>query len=250
MKKQRLLILFVSMLFAGVSLTSCKKDKGPQKQEEEQKDDNDNNTDPTLSEYLQGSDYYLITLDETSKTNIASKVKKDYRTDDHNMWLYVWENTYGPGTSSGPNAFGEVEGWTSLVVANPDWSGCGFATLNNVDTGEKFYANLSGLTDNHVLHFAMKSKDNATHQIILNGNDESVAKITIGTETLDGVAPYGNFTRNGEWHHFEIPMSYLKGKGLKYTGDMNTNVVAILSGGGVGKTLDIDGIFFYKPKSN
>ena len=244
MKKQNLLLLFLSVFFVSVMVTSCGKDSDPKPKEEEP----DGDGDETLSPYLQGSDYYLITLDETSKTKIASKVKKDYRVDDANMFLYVWDGTYGPGTSTGPNSFGEVEGWTSLVVANNDWSGCGFATLNNTETGQKFYANLSGVSDDHVLHFAMKSKDQTTHQIILNGNNESVVKLTIGTEAFDGVAPYKNFTRDGEWHHIEVPVSYLKDQGLKYTGDMNTNLVAILSGGGIGKTLDIDGIFFYKPK--
>src|SRR5690606_25740348 len=184
MKKQNLLLLFLSVFFVSVIVMSCSKDNDPGVNDE-QKDDDD--VDETLSVYLQGSDYYLITLDETSKTKIASKVKKDYRTDDENMFLYIWEGTYEPGVSTGPNSFGEVEGWTSLVVGGGGWSGCGFATLSDDDTGDKFYADLSGVTEDHVLHFAMKSKDNATHMIKLRGNDDSVVELAIGAEPFEGI---------------------------------------------------------------
>lgn len=259
MKKQSLLILFVSILFLGVSVTSCKKSNDTKKQEEEQ---NDDNNDPTLSTYLQGSDYYLITLDETSKTNIASRVKQDYRTDDVTRHLYIWPGdpgTYLPGTSSGPNAFGEIEGWTSLVVSNIGWSGFGFQNDETFD--------FTGLTDDHVLHFAMKSTDTRSHQIILydknaNGGTGATAKFTIGAAgndidginpqnnlTINGVANQSNFTRDGEWHHIEIPLATIKAQGIRYTSAItNDNMLAILSGGVEGTTLDIDGIFFYKPK--
>ena len=94
----------------------------------------------------------------------------------------------------------------------------------------------------------MKSKDNATHQILLF-DGTNTTKITIGATAFDGDAPYKNFTRDGEWHEIEIPMSVLKNKGLRYTssGFNSGNLFAMLSGPVTGTTLDIDEIFFYKP---
>ncbi|WP_199117643.1 hypothetical protein [Pedobacter sp. ASV28] len=241
MKKQSVLLMLLAVLFTASVTTSCKKSSDSPKEEEEKPGTGN----PNLSRYLKGSDYYLITLDASSEKNIHSKVKKDYRTDDVNSFLYVWDNTYLAGSSSGPNSFGEVEGWTSLVVNNIGWSGCGFVTATTIK------ADLSGVTDQHVLHFAMKGKDNASHMIILNDGTKDV-KIVIGATPFvdNGVnyQPYKNFTRNGEWQHIEVPMSYLKDQGLRYTSaGFNANIVAILSGGTAGTTLDIDGIFFYKP---
>lgn len=239
MKKQSLLLMLLAVLFTATVTTSCSKKDDAAKDDDEQP--GGGTTNPNLSKYLKGSDYYLVTLDATSEKNIHAKVKKDYRTDDSNMFLYVWENTYAAGASSGPNSFGEVEAWTSLVVNSVGWSGCGFAPSTT------FKPDLSALTDKHVLHFAMKSKTNASYQILLY-DGVNTAKITIGATAFEGVAPFGNFTRNGEWHHFEIPMSYLKGQGLRYpAGGFNANVVAILSGPTAGTTLDIDGVFFYVP---
>lgn len=252
MKKQSVLLMLLAVLFTASVTTSCSKSKDKPKDDEEQPGGGNNN--PNLSKYLKGSDYYLISLDETSKKNIESKVKKDYRTDDVNTHLYVWDNTYVGGSASGPNAFGEVEGWISLVVNNPDWSGCGFANDGSID--------FTGLTNDHVLHFAMKSKDQSSHQILLyDKNNSAAAKFTIGAAgnaidginpsnnlTVDGVANQSNFARDGEWHHIEIPLSTIKLQGVKYNSAITSdNMLAILSGGGIGKTLDIDGIFFYKP---
>lgn len=243
MKKQTLLLLFVSMLFVGFTTSSCSK-KGDDVTKEEEEEDGGGNA--NISKYLKGSDYYLLTLDASSEKNIgAAKIKGDYRTDDLNMFLYVWDGTYGAGSSSGPNSFGEVEGWTSLVVNTIGWSGCGFSPAPSK------FVNLSGVTSQHKLHFAMKSKDNATHQILLYDGVRTV-KVTIGATAFEGVQPYTNFTRDGEWHHIEIPMTYLEDLGLRYTapGFNSGNALAILSGPVAGTTLDIDGVFFYKPAAN
>ncbi len=241
MRKQSVLLMLLAVLFTASVTTSCKKNSdGPA---DEEQPGGGGTTNPNLSKYLKGSDYYLVTLDATSEKAIHTKVKKDYRTDDTNMFLYVWPDgtSYSAGTSSGPNAFGEVEAWTSLVVANLGWSGGGFAP------SPTYKWDLSGLTDNHVLHFAIKSKDNASHQVILYSGTNT-AKFTIGATAIDGVNPYGNFTRNGEWQHFEIPYSAIKNQGIRYTvGGNSENILAVLSGGVAGTTLDIDGIFFYVP---
>lgn len=240
MKKQTLSLFLIAAIFVAFTSTSCSKKGDTTIVDPVKPPDVPGNT--TTYTALKGSDYYLITMDATSAKKIASKIKADYRTDNLNMFLYVWDNTYSAGSSIGPNSFGEVESWTSLVVNRVGWSGFGFSP------DPKKTLNLSALTDDFKLHFSMKSKDNATHQILLF-DGTNTTKITIGATAFDGDAPYKNFTRDGEWHEIEIPMSVLKNKGLRYTssGFNSGNLFAMLSGPVTGTTLDIDEIFFYKP---
>lgn len=244
MKKQNLLILFLSVFFLGFSVMSCSKSDDPGQNQDEDKDED---IEETLSQYLEGSGYHLIALDETSATKISSKIAKDYRVDDVNSHLYIWENTYEAGISNGPNAFGEVEEWVSLVVTSGGWSGGGFSV--SVPEGDAtVQADFSGVSDDYVLHFAIKSRGSATHQIIVAGVNETTAKITLGTTPFEDIEPYANFPRDGEWHHIEIPVSYLKDQGLVINAPFNGNTFAFLSGGVAGTTIELDGIFYYKPK--
>jgi hypothetical protein len=233
MKKKTLMLLLVTILFAGaITTTSCSKDSDPKKDEQnddDEDDDDDNN--PNLAAYLQGSDYFLIALDETTKAKISSKVTADYRVDEANRFLYVWENTYVAGAPSGPNAFGEVDAWISLAVASGmTWSGFG------ISPGGASTVDLSKVTPQHTLHFAMKSRGNATHMVGL-GDGTNNFRLAIGAAPfVDGTTsfqPYKNFTRDGEWHHIEIPMSEFMGTGkLNFrTGGFTTdNLFSVLSG--------------------
>lgn len=248
MKKQNLLILFLGVAFLGFTVISCGKSDGPG---QDQDDDQDDDPVETLSPYLEGTGYHLIALDEMSATKIASRVVKDYRVDDVNTHLYIWDGTYEAGLSNGPNAFGEVEEWMSLVVTSGGWSGGGF----NVDVPDEFkpatvLADFRGVADDYVLHFAIKSQGNATHQIIVVGANGSEVPLTIGSGPFGDstTPPYTNFTRNGEWHHIEVPVFYLKDRGLNLSAPFNGNTLAFLSGGVTGTTLELDGIFYYKPK--
>src|SRR5690554_2452836 len=254
MKKNVLVIYLMSFLLLGFipSLTSCSKDKDEIEVKDEDKDkdevkDEDKDKDENISaaDALQGDNYYLFILDETSEGAIKTKIKSDFRPDDTNRFLYVWEDTYQAGATSGPNYFGEVEGWTSLVVGNKGWSGCGFTVTSEID--------FTAVDDDYVFHIGMKSKDNSSHVIIFYGHDGDKvveAKVCIGKEELDGVQPSLDFERNGEWQTIAIPMADLFDQGLRYSKAFeDENVLAFLSGGVAGTTLDIDAAFIYKPKA-
>jgi hypothetical protein len=74
----------------------------------------------------------------------------------------------------------------------------------------------------------------------------SSATFVLGTTAMEGY-PYADFTRDGKWHEFEIPMSYFKGKGLTYTTGMTQfNVFDFLAGGAVGEKEEPDAICMYK----
>lgn len=241
--------MLLAVLFTASVTTSCKKKENKPKDDEEQPGGG-NNGGSTAKTGLDGSDYFLIAVDPTTETKIHSKVNKDYRVDEANRFLYVWNETYIAGAPSGPNSFGAVESWISLAVSTVGWSGLG------ISPGGVSSADLSGVTDSHVLHFAMKSKNNATHVIGL-GDGSNEAKIAIGSSAFvdDKVTyqPYTDFKRDGEWHHIEIPMSEFTKRGLKYRANgfpvgSKANIFLVLSGGVAGTTLDIDGVFIYKPK--
>lgn len=196
---------------------------------------------------LQGSAYYPIILDTVSAKAIEGKIVADLRPDEATKFLYIWEQTFNAGTCTGPNAYGEVEDWTSLIVGNVGWSGAGF----NVQDG----ATLDKLVDvttnpsNYYLHMVLRSRAETVYLFGLDG--QSSVKFSIGaTGFNDNGAIYAalaNFTRDGEWHEIEIPMTLLAAKGLLYSTGMDAkNVLSFLAGGVPGTTLDIDAVFIYK----
>lgn len=218
--------------------------------------------DASKFECLQGSDYYLFVLSASAEATIADKVVADYRTDDYNTFLYIWENTYTPGETSGPNMFGLIEGWPCLTVA-AGWSGCGFCCYNKEELDK-----LPGIIEdpeNYYLHLAMKSQDDTVHTInFYSGNPDEAFGVKIGgsynSGEPTGEAEYG-YQRDGEWHEIEIPMTFFTNKGLMFVpskwagatvgdpdngvaGTNGHNVIAILSG--AYGTLNIDAAFVYK----
>lgn len=208
---------------------------------------------PSLAPCLQGSDYYLISLDAVTYESIKNKVVADIRVDDYNTHLWIWENTYTAGSCSGPNYFGEVEGWISLNVGTVGWSGAGFCCYNE-ETLAKL-ANITAAPADYVFHVALKSQDAATHEFVLYSDGGAEAKVQI-----DVNGTYG-FARDGEWHEIEIPMTHFTNQGLLWTPNLGAgsvpgnnvdviptgghNVIAVLSG--ATGSLNLDACFIYKP---
>jgi len=203
-----------------------------------------------FSHSLKGSEYYPIIMDGVTSAALGAKIKADFRPDEAIKFLYIWNATYNAGTSTGPNFYGEVESWVSLSVASVGWSGAGF----NVKTAgnETALASLKTITDNpagYYLHIGIKSKDNAIHAFILGGQTD--IKFAIGAAGfVDNGTTYpalADFKRDGEWHEIEIPMTTLTTMGLTYNNFVvDPNLLAFLSGGVTGTTLDLDAVFIYK----
>lgn len=236
----------------ALSLVAC---------EDENKEDNPNNgpdVPGVVADFdcLKGSDYYLFVMDAVTSESIKNKVVADLRTDDYNTHLWVWENTYLGGTSTGPNFFGEVEGWVALEVGTVGWSGAAFCTYNPAVL-DKLPAITSAPAD-YVLHLAMKSQDAAVHELVMYPAGGGEAKVSIGVP--GGESPY-SFARDGEWHEIEIPMTAFTNNGLIWNssqwagatpGDNVTvipvggfNTLAFLSGGF--GSVNLDACFIYKP---
>lgn len=200
-----------------------------------------------FSASLKGTEYYPLILDGITSAKLGTKIKADLRPDEATKFLYIWENTFTAGTTSGPNFYGEVEGWTSLVVGSVGWSGGGFNIQDAaiIDKLAPITANPTG----YYLHIGIKSKSN---QVFVFGVDgQSSTKFAVGATAFNDngtlIQPLADFTRDGEWHEIEIPMSTLKTNGLLYSTGMGTkNILWFLAGGVAGTTLDLDAVFIYK----
>lgn len=201
---------------------------------------------------LQGSNYFPIIMDAVTYEAIKGKVVADLRVDDYNTWLWIWENTYAAGTATGPNYFGEVEGWVSLQVGSVGWSGAGFCCYDPARLAQM--ADITANPADYVFHIAMKSQDSATHELVFYSDDGSEAKVAIDVNGAHGYA------RDGEWYEIEIPVTELTNNGLLWTSNLGAgsvpgteetgragghNVMAVLSG--TFGALNMDACFFYKP---
>ena len=214
-------------------------------------DDNedDNETPGDLHSSLQGSEYYVFQLGETASSKIASKIVADFRPDNNIKNLFIWDATYIAGTTQGLNFYGDPEGWVSLDVLSVGWSGFAY-NVEDLELLNKLSAIMAN-PENYYFHIAIKSTDNASHLLFLDGTAGS-GKICVGeTAFVDkGVTyqPVAGLTRDGSWNEIEVCMADLVAQGLSY-GNSNTvalNVFGALSGGVAGTNLQFDAAFIYK----
>lgn len=136
--------------------------------------------------------------------------------------------------------------YLAFQVGTAGWSGFGFA-CDPAGTATK---DMSAVTGDFTLHVAMKATGTSTHCIMMEGGDGISARVAVGASSfVDGAnvtAAYTDFTRDGQWHLVEIPMSEFFNKGLRYPAPMKGNVFALLSGGVAGTTISLDAIFIYR----
>ena len=188
-------------------------------------------------------------MDGVTSEKIASKIVADLRADDVTKFLYIWENTYSAGTTQGLNFYGEPEGWVSLDVLSVGWSGFAYS-IADTELLNKLSAIMSE-PENYYFHIAIKSTDNASHLLFLDGTAGS-GKICVGEAAfVDGgntYQPVAGLKRDGSWNEIEVCMADLLAQGLSY-GNNNTaalNVFGALSGGTAGTNLQFDAAFIYK----
>lgn len=214
-------------------------------------DENENGNETPGADHasLQGSEYYIFQLDETNAQKIASKIVADFRPDNNIKNLFIWEETYIAGTTQGLNFYGEPEAWVSLDVLSVGWSGFAY-NVEDLELLNKLSAIMAN-PENYYFHIAIKSTDNASHLLFLDGTAGS-GKICVGeTAFVDkGVTyqPVAGLTRDGSWNEIEVCMADLVAQGLSY-GNSNTvalNVFGALSGGVAGTNLQFDAAFIYK----
>ncbi len=212
--------------------------------------------DPTSSAEisLSGSDYYLFMMDDVTYETIKDKVVADLRPDDVDTFVWNW-NGYNDGTCEGTNAYGQNAGWISRVVASGvEWSGLGFQS--GVSEGSDFsnikaLANVTNAPEDFYLHIAFKASIAVSHLIKFE-SDGLYTRVNVGNngsmwDDVEYPVAY-TYESDGEWHHLDIPVTYLVANGFKFSSECSAaaNTIIILSGSVAGATLDMDAAFFYK----
>ncbi len=202
---------------------------------------------------LKGSQVWPIILDGTTSEANASKIVADFRPNDVDQFLYFWDQggvtTYNAGTASGLNFYGNGDGYTAMVVGNLGWAGSGFcltASGNGWEAAKALKEAIVANPDQYFLHMAMKSTDNYSHCFYFMGSEAT--KFGIGAIAVYDApaATLQNFTRDGSWAEFDIPMSAYASALANQAVAAGVNVFCMLTEGVEGAQLNIDAVYFYK----
>lgn len=199
---------------------------------------------------LKGSQFWPVAIDGTTADANASKLVADFRPDDVGKFLYIWEQTYAANeNTTGLNFHGNTEGYTALVVTSLGWSGCGYCLTESDgskawEAAEALRAAIVASPDDYFLHMAVKATDNASHCFYIFGSEAT--KFVLGSKSVYDGPVYKDFTRNGEWAEFDIPMSQYAAALSATTCVAGVNVFVALTEGISGAQLNMDAVYFYK----
>lgn len=199
-------------------------------------------------EFSDDERYYIITLDATTKArNLTASQIVDCGPNGTTRNLYPWEGTCEANTTADANSFGESMDYMSWTQTNKGWFGLGY----NV-AGSNSPLNLSGLSNDYFLHFAVKTE--YTGPILFTVTDAAgkSGNIVLGKEAYHDHQPLADFERDGRWHNIEVPVRLLNANdGLNFTRSANYtgNIFSVLMSGNEGSTVDYDAVFFHGPKS-
>lgn len=195
---------------------------------------------------VKGSQIWPILMDGVTYEANQSKVVASFQWNDVDQFLYIWENTYVAGEAAGMNAMGNAEGYTSLVVGTAGWSGAGY-NLNEGSEGMTKCRELRDAIvanpDQYFLHFAIKSTDQGSHTFYFMNTDATM--FVLGTPFTGGMA-IENFTRDGKWYHYDIPLAQFATALANADLSKGANIFVMLSGGTPGVQLNLDAVYFYK----
>ena len=190
---------------------------------------------------VKGTKIWPIVLDAVTAEANASKIVGDLRIDDTNNFLYIWAagETYVAGEGTGLNFHGNTEGYVALTVAAPQgWSGLGFCLGDaSAAAAESLRQAIVANPDKYFLHIAMKATTQGNHQFYTF--NDAVTSFAIGTATIEKGQVVGDFTRDGSWAEFDVPMA-------NFTFPTGGNIFCALSGAAVGSQLNLDAVYFYE----
>ena len=214
-------------------------------------------------ELLNGSDYYIFQMDETTFNELdqAGKVTSDMRIngvfegevlvpEDATRVNYVWnpaaEEADAPQV--GLNSFGKAEGWFSIAAASPTPDGCwgnicgglGIATETDLEVGK-----LQNLTPDHVLVVVLKGSYTPMESLEISmtppvgGDQVQLFKVT------DATGEYND----GDWEVFTLTYPDLIYMGIDLSQPITTDFWYPWAyvANGAGNRVDVDCVFFYVP---
>ena len=269
--KKTFLMLLAGIVLAGFTFTACDKDNPEEQQGQvvEQPDDETdepgNETDepggvtpPSTDDYpsLQGSNYYVLLMDNATFNTIAENVTLDLRVNDNNVFLYLWEETYQEGIKTGLGFYGNDD-WISVVTTpTQGWSGGAITLYPEEIENINLLAQIASEPENYYLHFAYKSNSDRTNHAIFceawgQPNRIKIGSVGVGSfidngNTYPALVPVSGQFVAGEWNEYEVKISDTGIDFSKSLTESPNNFFAFLSGGSQGITLDLDAIFIYK----
>ncbi len=202
---------------------------------------------------LKGSQVWPVILDGPTAEANASKIVADFRPNDVDQFLYNWNVegnadllTYTDGNATGLNFHGNTEGYLAWLVGAYGWAGAGFNIKSQagIEAAEALRQAIIASPDNYFLHLAMKSTDTYSHCFYFLDNEAT--KFVIGNHSVYDGPVYQDFTRDGAWHEFDVPLSnYARALGNKSISGA-LNLFVLLSEGTQGAQLNLDAVYFYK----
>ena len=201
----------------------------------------------TTAAEVKGSQIWPVILDEATATANESKIVASFAPNEQTKFLYVWDKTYVANNNPTGRGFYGGEGYLAMTVAL-DWSGCGFClTADGTDwePAETLRAAIVANPDDYYLHLAIKSTDNYAHCFYCFGA-ENGGKFVLGSKSVYDGPVYSDFTRDGMWQEFDIPMSKFAAALASVKCEAGVNVFVALTEGVVGAQLNLDAVYFYK----
>ena len=202
----------------------------------------------TTAVHVKGTKIWPIVLDAVTAEANASKIVGDLRIDDTNNFLYIWAagETYAAGEGTGLNFHGNTEGYVALTVAAPQgWSGLGFNLGEaSAAAAEQLRQAIVANPDKYFLHIAMKATTSGNHQFYTF--NDAATSFAVGTATIEAGAVIGDFTRDGSWAEFDVPMANFAAAMANLTFPTGGNIFCALSGAAVGSQLNLDAVYFYE----
>ena len=220
----------------------------------------DGGTKPGEKPTVKGSKIYPIVMDADTKATVEDKIGYDFRTNDVDRMLYIWESTYVGGGASGANYFqtNSNGGFLSLKVnEGVTWSGCGF-TIKAANTEAKTAMNelVAAIKANpakYHLHMAIKTTDpQANHYFTLfglGGDNTTGLKWCVGDKYESESNGRFQIVADGTWNVITFAFDRYVAPLEKYKepeAEKGINYFTFGSGGVAGATLNIDAVYIYE----
>lgn len=185
----------------------------------------------------------------------AGQTVNDWRVNDTDRFLYVWDGTFVGGDGSYPGVgYNDMQfdGYSSLDVSTVGWSGAGFFISETAGCSTKHW---SDATKFHVAYRTAAVGPASVAVIIGDGDPagSSPAKVALGTSFNDGGAIYPAVgpALNDEWQAIDISFADLKKiyPTFAFVGvdAWQGNIVSLLGGGVTGQNISVDCMYFHSP---
>ena len=192
-----------------------------------------------------------VVLDTLTYFTNKTKMVADFRADDTNNHLQIWENGYTGGDNTDLNFNENTLGYVALNVTAPKgWSGLGFLLNNSYEAVTALRDSIVANPTKYYLHLAIKSETEGSHQFFIF-DDKINTSFIVGNDFVDterGIGIVGDFERDGEWEEFDIPLAQFAEALSKLTisSTNGINIFCALSGNTPGLELNLDAVYFYE----